>query len=166
MKDDFKKLEKNALGCMYVATGCVSIIVLIILTAAVFFMELLKYKPVMAVYIIILVLTILSAIISPYFRFHRYRYKLDDDSMEIIEGYIFVSHQIVPIERIQNLQLQQGPIDRMFGVAKMTITTGGGDVTVRFVSKDVATAMSDSLKKKINQLVVIDREESQHGEEC
>ena len=81
--------------------------------------------------------------------------------MEIIEGYIFVSHKIVPIERIQNIELQQGPIDRMFGVSKMTITTGGSDVTVRYVSKEVAAKMSDFLKKTVNVIVKENREDNE-----
>ncbi len=166
MKEDFNKLEKNALGCMYVATGLTALVALLVMTAAGLYFDIFKYSPVLVSFVIVAVLIILSAVISPYFRFHRYRYRLDDDSMEIIEGYIFVSHHIVPIERIQNLQLQQGPIDRMFGVAKMTITTGGGDITVRFVSKDLAEGMSEGLKTMINAKALMDREENHNETEC
>ena len=166
MEKEFKKLEKSAMGCMYVATGLATIIGLAVLTGVVIGFKLLKYKVVLWLFVGIIIVSILNAIISPRFRYHRYRYRLDDDSMEIIEGYIFTSHAIVPIERIQNLELQQGPIDRIFGVSKMIITTGGSDVTVRFVPKEMADAMSDKLKYKINQMVVSEREEVENEEEC
>lgn len=166
MENGFKKLEKNALGCMYMATIVVSAITMAILSGVVICFDLLRIKLILVIYAIIMVVAVLNVFISPYFRYHRYRYKLDEDALEVIEGYIFVSHNIVPIERIQNIELQQGPIDRMFGVSKMTITTGGGEETVRFVSKEVAGIMSDKLKKKINEIVIDDREDAQDGEEC
>ncbi len=166
MENGFKKLEKNALGCMYTATFVVSAITLAILSGVVIYFDLLRIKLILVIYAVIMIVAILNVLISPYFRYHRYRYKLDGDSLEVIEGYIFISHNIVPIERIQNIELQQGPIDRMFGVSKMTITTGGGEETVRFVSKEVAGTMSDKLKKKINEIVIDDREDAKDGEEC
>lgn len=164
MEKEFKKLEKSALGCMYTATLVTSIGVLGILSGVVFYFGLTRYKLVVGIYIGIMIITLLNIIISPYFRYNRYRYSLDDEAMEIIEGYIFVSHNIVPIERIQNIELAQGPIDRIFGVAKMTITTGGSDVTARFMPKQVADKMADKLKKNINDIVVEDREEKEDGE--
>lgn len=159
MESGFKKLEKNALGCMYTATFVLSAIMLAILSGVVFYFDLLRIKIILVIYVVIMVIAVLNVIISPYFRYHRYRYKLDKDAMEIMEGYIFVSHNIVPIERIQNIELQQGPIDRIFDVSKMTITTGGGEETLRFVSDEVAGKMSDRLKKRINDIVVEGREE-------
>ena len=166
MENGFKKLEKNSLGCMYVATLTVSAIVLGILTGVMIYFKLFKYRILVVVFAVIVVAALINIAISPYFRYHRYRYRLDEDSMEIIEGYIFVSHNIVPIERIQSLELEQGPIDRFFGVSKLIITTGGSAVTVRFVSKEIIDMMSDGLKKKINQIVVEDKGENEDGEEC
>ena len=166
MENGFKRLEKNALGCMYIATFVVSAVILAILSGVVIYFDLLRIKIIMVVYAVIMVVAILNVLISTYFRYHIYRYKLDEEALEVIEGYVFVSHNIVPIERIQNIELQQGPIDRMFGVSKMTITTGGGEETVRFVSKEVVEKMSDRLKKKINEIVTDDREDAQDGEEC
>jgi len=166
MESGFKKLEKNALGCMYTATFILSAVLLGIMSGVVIYFDLLKIRIVLIVYVVIMILAILNVIISPYFRYHRYRYKLDEDALEIVEGYIFISHNIVPIERIQNIELQQGPIDRIYGVSKMTITTGGGEETLRFVSGDVVKTMSDRLKKRINQIAAEAREESKDGEEC
>ncbi len=166
MENGFKKLEKNALGCMYTATFVISAIMLAILSGIVIYFDLLEITIIMVAYVVIMLLAILNILISPYFRYHRYRYKLDEEAMEIIEGYIFVSHNIVPIERIQNIELQQGPIDKIFGVSKMTITTGGGEETLRFVSGEVARALSERLKKKINKIVIEAREEAKNGEKC
>ena len=80
----YEKLSKNALLNMYFGTITGTIAVL----AIIFVLELL----------------FVNAIISPVFRFHRYRYKIDEESIDIIEGYVFTKRNIVPIERLHKLQ--------------------------------------------------------------
>ena len=45
--------------------------------------------------LIIAIILVFNAIISPVFRFHRYRYKIDEESIDIIEGYVFTQRNIV-----------------------------------------------------------------------
>ena len=49
---------------------------------------------------ILAVLILADVLISPYFRYHRYRYSINEEYIDIIEGYLFVKRNIVPIERI------------------------------------------------------------------
>ena len=104
------------------------------------------------------ILLIANAAISPYFRFHRYRYRIDEEFIDIYEGYIFVERNIVPLERLHKMQTLRGPIDRMFKVAKVVVTTAGGDVTLRFLDEEKAEYIAESLGRRINQIVVEKRE--------
>lgn len=151
---EFKKLEKNALGCMYISTGLLSIIGMAILTIGLIYFGLYKETLLLGIYIGVMALIALNAIISPLFRYHRYRYYLDSSSIETISGYIFVKHRIVPIERIQNVSISEGPIDRKFGVGKVTIVTGGGDIDISNISKSIADEICEMLKNKINDIVI------------
>ncbi|MBE5926020.1 MAG: hypothetical protein E7270_03560 [Lachnospiraceae bacterium] len=151
---EFKKLEKNALGCMYISTGLSSVIVMAILTIGLIYFGLYKETLLLGIYIGVMALIALNAIISPLFRYHRYRYYLDSTSIETISGYIFVKHRIVPIERIQNVSISEGPIDRKFGVGKVTIVTGGGDIDISNISKNIADEICEMLKNKINDIVI------------
>ena len=76
---------------------------------------------------------VFNMLLSPYFRYHRYRYHIDDECIDIKEGYLWVKHHVVPIERLHKLQTEKGPIDQMFKVAKVKVTTAGGDVTIQFL---------------------------------
>ena len=107
----------------------------------------------------VIILFLLNALISPYFRFQRYRYSINEECIDLKEGYIFVKREIVPIERLHKLETQRGPIDRMCGVEKLIVTTAGGDVTLRFLEEEKAEQIADYLKKRINQIVVEQREE-------
>lgn len=82
-----------------------------------------------------------------------------------MEGYLFQERNIVPIERLHKLEMNSGPIDRICKVAKVTVTTAGGDVTLRFVEQKKAEQITEGLKKRINQLAVEAKQETRqcHG---
>ena len=102
---------------------------------------------------------LVNAIISPYFRFHRYRYKIDEEFIDIREGYLFVTREIVPIERLHKMETIRGPIDTMFGVAKVKVTTAGGDVTIRFLEQEKAERIAEGLGRYVNRIVKEQRED-------
>lgn len=157
---NYEKLSKRALGCMYVATAIGSVIVLVIILAA----NLLFFIPegILIGKVISLVLAgilIFDAIFSPYFRYHRYRYSINEECIDIKEGYLFVKREIVPIERLHKLQTERGPIDQIFKVAKVKVTTAGGDVIIRFLEEEKAEQIAESLRNRVNQIVREQREE-------
>ena len=86
---------------MYVATALASVIALAVIGAVNWLwifpkdMDMLK-----AVSLALVVLTLFDALASPYFRYHRYRYRINEDCIDIKEGYLFVKRNIVPIERL------------------------------------------------------------------
>ncbi len=156
-----EKLSKRAFGCMYVATALGSVVGLAIIVAVYLLWlgpENIQTGKIIAV--IIGVLIILNAAISPYFRFHRYRYAINEEFVDIREGYIFVERNIVPLERLHKMQTIRGPIDRMFKVAKVVVTTAGGDVTIRFLDEEKAEFIAENLGRRINQIVAEKREEN------
>ncbi len=155
-----EKLSKRALGCMYVATALGSAIgIIAIIVANVMWLGPKDIQIGKMISIAAVVLLLLHTLISPYFRFHRYRYQITEEFIDVREGYIFVERNLVPLERLHKMQTNKGPIDRMFKVAKVTVTTAGGDVTLRFLDEEKAEYIAESLSKRINQIVVEQRDE-------
>ena len=70
-----------------------------------------------------------------------------------------MKRSIVPIERIHKLQTAKGPFDQIFKVAKVIVTTGGGDVTLSFVEEEKAEKIAENLRRRINEIVKEQREE-------
>ena len=154
-----EKLSKKALGCMYVATALWSAILLvaIIVSYVLWFVpENIMVGKVLSLVFGFMILA--NAIISPYFRFHRYRYKIDEEFIDIREGYLFVTREIVPIERLHKMETLRGPIDSMFGVAKVKVTTAGGEVTIRFLEEEKADRIAEGLGRYVNHIVKEQRE--------
>lgn len=114
---------------------------------------------------VLVVLTLTDAFISPYFRYHRYRYSINDECIDIREGYLFVKRNIVPIERLHKLKTAKGPIDQMFKVAKVVVTTGGGDVTIAFLEEERAEQIAESLRRRINEIVVEQKENNERKQQ-
>ena len=56
------------------------------------------------------------------------------------------------------------PIDQAFHVAKVIVTTGGGDVTLSFLEEERAEQIADSLRKRINEIVLEQRSADERKE--
>lgn len=155
----YEKLSKRALSCMYTA-GIITGAIILAVIGAVDYYWIFPEDVTIGKWIslILAVLILFDVLISPYFRYHRYRYSINDECIDIIEGYLFVKRNIVPIERIHKIQTKKGPVDQMFRVAKVIVTTGGGDVTLSFLEDEKADRIAESLRKRINQIVLEQRE--------
>lgn len=65
-------------------------------------------------------------------------YRLTDDEFVIEGGVLHRSRRSIPLERVQDVSIEQKPLARLFGLALVRIETGGGD-------KDEATLDSVTL---------------------
>ncbi len=165
---EFQRLNKKALRCMYLVTF-ISCIIISAISWTVFAMvsngtidvgaE--SGRIIQIVCVVVFALELLETIISPIFRYRRYRYILTEEEVQVKKGYIFLSHIIVPISRLHKITVEAGPIDRMFGLASVEVTTAGGDVTIKFLEREKAEMIAERLKKRINVIV---EEEQEHGE--
>ena len=61
------------------------------------------------------------------------------------------------MERLHKLQVSQGPVDRMFGLSSVRVTTAGGDGVIKFLADEEAALIAEHLKDKINQIAAEER---------
>ena len=149
----YENLSKRALYCMYVAGIITGVVILAVVGAVDYFWI---FPEVLTagkwISLVLAVLVLFDVAVSPYFGYNRYRYSINDECIDIIEGYLFVKRNIVPIERLHKLQTKKGPIDQLFGVAKVIVTTGGGDVTLEFLEEERAEQIAETLRRRINEI--------------
>ncbi len=93
--------------------------------------------------------------------YRRYRYRLDEDKAEIRRGIIVISHTLVPIERIHQVQVSKGPINRMFGLANVIITTAGGVTTMEYLDEETAESIASTLNECVVKML---RDRDQDGQ--
>lgn len=58
----------------------------------------------------------------------RYRargYRLGDERLQVVGGVLFRSDTVVPFGRVQHIDVGQGPVERHYGIATLTLHTAG-----------------------------------------
>lgn len=91
------------------------------------------------------------ALIAPFVRYNWYRARFTDEEIDIRQGFLVIQETIIPIERLQKISLETGPLDRIFGMTKVIVYTSGGEETIRFLEKERAEQIGETLKKRINK---------------
>ncbi|QNE36792.1 PH domain-containing protein [Leifsonia shinshuensis] len=69
----------------------------------------------------------------------RTGFRMVDGSVLLRRGFVWRSLAIVPLARLQSLELQQGPLDRLLGLAEARFHTVSGPVHPRLGAMDAAT---------------------------
>lgn len=97
---------------------------------------------------IVLVLTIIEWLcemaLIPY-RYAVYRYQVNETDVEINKGFFFRKHSAIPIARVQNVDLKQGPLLRLQKLYRITIATGGSSHTIEALDHEQALALKDKV---------------------
>lgn len=88
-------------------------------------------------------------------QYRFYRYWLEGDKIRVQEGILFRNVRQVPYKKIQNLNLVQSPLHRLFGVVKVQLESASGGKPEAVINVIDMQAVNE-LKRKIN-----DEEEQQ-----
>lgn len=155
---EYVKLENNAKSCMRISAAVIFAVILIPASVTV----LLIFEAGVLGKIILGIcwaLAIAYVIGVPNVRYERYRYCIDEEAIRVRQGFLWITEQVVPIERLHKITVSQGPVDRIFKISKVCVTTAGGDVTIKFLKDEKAADIAETLKKKINDIAVMEREQ-------
>lgn len=77
-------------------------------------------------YIVLSAVFLVPAIVLSIVRYFTLRYRISDGELVVNEGLLFRRTRTVPIERIQNIDLVQGVLHRLFKVAEVRVETASG----------------------------------------
>ena len=76
-------------------------------------------------FILIFVILMIFAYIVARLTYHFYRYELTDNEYRAERGIIWKRYVSIPYERIQNVDIYRGIIDRLLGLSDLQIHTAG-----------------------------------------
>ena len=151
--DGYRSLSPVCKKAMYIRNAItMSVLVALAAIGLGFFGDSLEswYRTTLILTIAVLVLIGIYMIVGPQIFYRRYRYRIDSEKAEIRRGIVTITHVLVPIERIHQVVVLKGPINRMFGLADVNITTAGGVTTLEYL--DIETA--ESIAAMLNDTVV------------
>lgn len=150
----YERLDKKAIKSWRVGRG-LTLLILFILYAAVFVAQNRFDLPSKIYYIaiilfsLLIVYKIIGIIFFPIIEYKQWKYRITDDSVEICHGIFFIDRVIIPIIRIQNISISQGPINRKFGLYKIEISLASGSFKLEGLTKDISDEISENLKNKL-----------------
>ena len=160
---EYKKIGKNARNVMLVSSMIFSVISTAVLLVVWMIFGDNFPKIVNIIFLLTGAVIWVISLIEPFIRYERYRYRFTEEEIDIKEGFLFVERNVVPIERLHKISMLSGPLDRIFGLSKVIVTTAGGDVTIRFLDEKKAEAIVESLKKRINAYAVAQKEKEERN---
>lgn len=76
----------------------------------------------------------------PQWRYRVHRWEISDDAVYTKTGWFTQERRIAPISRIQTVDTERGPIDRMLGLATVTVTTASSAGAVKITALDEQVA--------------------------
>ena len=87
-----------------------------------------------------LVGTVVHVAVVPPLRYRRQRWETTDSAVYTQTGLLGRELRIAPMSRVQTVDLEQGPIERLLGLASVTVTTASaaGPLQIRSVDREVA----------------------------
>ena len=103
---------------------------------------------------VVAALMMIGLLVLPARRYRAWGYHEGEDELHIRRGLLVRVRTIVPFGRVQHIDVAQGPVERLFGVATLilhTAGTRGSAVALPGLGPDEAEAMRDRIRYKIRQ---------------
>ncbi len=87
------------------------------------------------------VFTLVVAVIIPRLKMHFWRYEIRDDEIDIQHGIIVIRRTLIPMNRVQHVDTEHGPVMRFFGLATLRISTAATNHRIPALSREKAAEL-------------------------
>jgi uncharacterized protein len=96
-----------------------------------------------------LVVGVVHLLVVPRVRFALHRWEVTDDAVHTLSGWLRLEWRIAPISRIQTVDTDRGPLQRLFGLSSVTVTTASssGALAIDGLDADAAVDLADRLTR-------------------
>ncbi len=97
-------------------------------------------------------------IVVPLWRYRVHRWDISPQAVYTRSGWLVQERRIAPISRVQTVDTYRGPLDRLFGLANVTVTTASSAGAVRIVALD--SAVADRVVSQLTDIAAIGAEDA------
>ncbi|MGW0229035.1 PH domain-containing protein [Actinopolymorpha singaporensis] len=87
--------------------------------------------------------------VMPRWRYHVHRWEATDEAVYTQSGWFDQERRIAPVSRIQTVDSERGPLEQLFGLSNVTVTTASaaGPLKIRGLDRDTAERLVDELTR-------------------
>jgi membrane protein YdbS with pleckstrin-like domain len=94
------------------------------------------------------------ALWSPPRRYRRWAYAVDGEALQLRHGLWVRIHTLVPLDRVQHIDVSQGPLERAFGICSLVLHTAGtlhSQIVLPGLARHTAEAIRDGIRARIRE---------------
>lgn len=102
---------------------------------------------------VVTVCAVVSVFVVPVWRYRVHRWEISDKAVYTRTGWLVQERRIAPISRVQTVDTHRGPLDRLFGLSNVTVTTASSAGAVQIVALDAAVA--DDIVARLTDIAAI-----------
>lgn len=98
------------------------------------------------------VLGLLAIVTAPQRIYSRLYYRLTERLLQVVRGWLFHVDTVVPLVRVQHIDVTRGPLEKMFGVATLVVHTAGTHnsiVTLPGLAPERAAEIRDIIRENV-----------------
>jgi len=92
---------------------------------------------------------LVNTFIMPMIQYKEWRYSIQEDRIELLNGVLIRSKVVIPISRIQFIEIERGPIYQTFHLASLNINTASDLHEIPALTLEEANEISQKLKTMI-----------------
>lgn len=100
----------------------------------------------------------IAVAVVPLWRYRVHRWEISPQAVYTRTGWLIQERRIAPISRVQTVDTYRGPLDRLFGLANVTVTTASSAGAVRIVALD--SAVADHVVAQLTDIAAIGAEDA------
>jgi membrane protein YdbS with pleckstrin-like domain len=89
---------------------------------------------------ITLLLALAHLVVMPQWRYRVHSWEITETAVYTQSGWFSQERRIAPISRVQTVDTQRGPIEQVFGLSNVTVTTASSRGAIKIHALDVAVA--------------------------
>ena len=103
------------------------------------------------------------------FHWLKFEYRVGADELRIDSGFLSRNSRAIPFDRVTDVDLEQGPLHRLFGLARVRLETGASagakneDGVLDTIALDRAEALRDHIRARRGQAVAVDIVVDEHA---
>jgi len=104
--------------------------------------------------IALLLYAVVAIGVRPWFKFRVHRWEVTGDAVYTLTGWLTRTWTLVPISRIQTVDVTRGVLQQLFGLSTVAVLTASSQGTVRVwhLEADVAQRVADDLAHRAEQV--------------
>lgn len=91
---------------------------------------------------------------APPRRYRAWGYKMDPEELQVRRGVWTRVQTVVPLDRVQHIDVSQGPLERMLGICSLVLHTAGtlnSQIVVPGLTRETAERMRDEIRGRIRE---------------